>query len=149
MRDDAPLGSRRAEKCYEFFLKKIFQHPSFPFWMTDVSPIRSYISGFLKPFIPTATAAFLFFAPGAASFATEPQAFPIPEIHRVADIFQPLSRLSELLLEPTQLVFSICCGIFLVIMAVLAYVLACQCSGKPPRLASRSGLPQRGFHACP
>jgi hypothetical protein len=91
----------------------------------------------------------LLFAPGAASFATGPKASSIPRIHRVADIFQPLSRLSELLLEPTQLVFSICCGIFLVIMAVLAYVLACQCSGKPPRLASRSCLPQRGFHACP
>ena len=142
-------SSRHAMKCYEFFLKKIFQHPAFPFWMTDVSPIRSYISGFLKPFIPTATAAFLLFAPGAASFAAEPQASPIPEIHRVADIFQPLSRPAELLLEPTHLVFSICCGILLVIMAVLAYVLACQYSGKPRRLASRSGLPQRGFHACP
>jgi len=149
MRDDAPPGSRRAEKCYEIFLKKIFQHPAFPFWMTDVSPIRSYISGFLKPFIPTATAAFLLFAPGAASFAAGPKATPIPEIHRVADIFQPLSRPAELLLEPTHLVLSICCGIFLVVMAVLAYVLVCQYSGKPRRLASRFGLPQRGFHACP
>ena len=105
-------GSRHAMKCYEFFLKKIFQHPAFPFWMTDVSPIRSYISGYLKPFIPTATAAFLLFAPSAASFAAEPQTTPIPEIHRVADIFQPLSRPAELLLEPTHLVLSICCGIF-------------------------------------
>jgi hypothetical protein len=91
----------------------------------------------------------LFFAPGAASFAAEPQASPIPEIHRVADIFQPLSRLSELLLEPTQLVLSICRGIFLVVMTVLAYVLVCQYSGKPPRLVSRSGFPQAGLHACP
>ena len=91
--------------------------------MTGVSPIRSYISGFLKPFIPTATAAFLLFAPGAASFAAEPQAIPIPEIHRVADIFQPLSRPAELLLEPTHLVLLICFGIFIVVMAVLAYVL--------------------------
>jgi hypothetical protein len=143
------LGSRHAMKCYEFFLKKIFQHPAFPFWMTDVSPIRSYISGFLKPSIPTATAAFLLFAPGAAFFAAEPQATPIPEIHRVADIFQPLSRPAELLLEPTHLVLSICYGIFLVVMAVLAYVLVCQYSGKPSRLASRSGFPQAGFHACP
>jgi hypothetical protein len=107
-------------KCYEVFLKKIFQHPAFPFWMDDVSPIRSYISGLLKPFIPTATAAFLLFAPGAASFAAEPQATPIPEIHRVADIFQPLSRSAELLLEPTHLAGF---GIFIVVIAVMACVL--------------------------
>ena len=142
-------SSRHAMKCYEFFLKKIFQHPSFPFWMTDVSPIRSYISGFLQPFIPTATAAFLLFAPGAASFAAEPQASPIPEIHRYTDIFQPLSRPAVLLLEPTHLVLSICYVIFLVVMAVLAYVLVCQYSGKSPRVASRSSFPPRGFYACP
>ena len=143
------LTSRRVTDCYGFFRKKIFQHPAFPFWITDVSLIRSYISGCLKTFLPTATAAFLLFAPGSASFAAEPQATPTPEIHRVADIFQPLSRPAELLLEPTHLVLLICFGIFIVVMAVLAYVLVCQYSGKPLRLASRSGFPQAGLHACP
>jgi hypothetical protein len=83
----------------------------------------------------------LLFAPGAASFAAGPKATPIPEIHRVADIFQPLSRPAELFLESTHLVFSICCGIFLVVMAVLAYFLVCQHSRKPPRLALRFVIP--------
>ena len=91
--------------------------------MAYVSLIRFYILGFPKKFIPFVTAALLLLIVGTASSAAEPQAFPTPEIHRIADIFQPLSRPAELLLEPTHLVLLICLGIFLVVMAVLVYVL--------------------------
>lgn len=46
-----------------------------------------------------------------------------PVTHNITDIFQPLSRPAELLLEPTHLVLLICLGIFLVVVGVLIYVL--------------------------
>jgi cytochrome c oxidase subunit 2 len=88
-----------------------------------VSLIRSYISVFSTKFIPLATAVLILFGGGVNAFAAPAQASPTPEIHRIADIFEPLSRPAELLLEPTHLVLLICLGIFLVVMAVLAYVL--------------------------
>jgi cytochrome c oxidase subunit 2 len=123
MRDEAPPSSRRTADCDGYFLKKNFPQGVFPIWMIGVSLIRFYISGFPKKFIPFATATLLLFIAGTASSAAEPQATQTPEIHRIADIFQPLSRSAELLLEPTHLVLLICLGIFLVVMGVLVYVL--------------------------
>lgn len=88
-----------------------------------MSLIRFYISGFSKRFPSPAAAAFLSFLVSCPTPAAQAQAAGTPEIHRIADIFLPLSRPAELLLEPTHLVLLICLGIFSVVMAVLVYVL--------------------------
>ncbi|MFM8829891.1 MAG: cytochrome c oxidase subunit II [Spartobacteria bacterium] len=88
-----------------------------------MSLIRSFISGFFTNFSSLATAAFVLFAAGSNALAAPAQATPTPEIHRIADIFQPISRPAELILEPTHLVLLITLGIFLVVMVMLAYVL--------------------------
>ena len=88
-----------------------------------MSLIRFYISVFSKKFTLSAIAVFVLLIGGTGSFAAEPQISSAPEIHRIADIFEQLSRPAELLLEPTHLVLLICLGICVVVMAVLAYVL--------------------------
>ena len=88
-----------------------------------MSLIRFYISVISRKFTRAATAVFLLLIGGTPAFAAEPEASPASEIHRIADIFQPLSRPAELLLEPTHLVLLMCFGIFAVVVAVLVYVL--------------------------
>ncbi len=91
--------------------------------MFSVSLIRFYITVISRKFTRAATTVFLLLIGGTRAFAAESEASPVSEIHRIADIFQPLSRPAELLLEPTHLVLLICFGIFVVVMAVLVYVL--------------------------
>jgi len=88
-----------------------------------VSPIRSYIPVLLRNFLLSATIGFLLISTGGASSTADSQTSPSAGIHRIADIFQPISRPAELILEPTHLVLLICLGIFVVVVAVLAYVL--------------------------
>ena len=51
------------------------------------------------------------------------QAAESGDVHLVADMFRPLSRPAEMLLEPTQLVLLVTLGIFLVVVGVLVFVL--------------------------
>ena len=100
-----PLPAVGARRIITDFFKKNFPQGAFPILMIGVSLIRLYIFGFPKKFIPFATAALLILTACTASFAAVSQAPPTPDIHRIADIFEPLSRPAELLLEPTHLVF--------------------------------------------
>jgi hypothetical protein len=88
-----------------------------------VSLIRFYISVISRKFTCATTAVFLLLIGGTRAFTAEPKASPVPEIHRITDILQPLLRPAELLLEPTHLVLLMCFGIFAVVVAVLVYVL--------------------------
>lgn len=88
-----------------------------------MSLIRSIISDFSTKFTCLTVAVFVFLGGGVNASATPAQSSPTSEIHRIADIFAPISRPAELLLEPTHLVLLICLGIFLVVVGVLVYVL--------------------------
>jgi cytochrome c oxidase subunit 2 len=51
------------------------------------------------------------------------QAAESGDVHLVANIFKPLSRPAQMLLEPTQLVLLVTLGIFLIVVGVLVFVL--------------------------
>jgi len=68
-----------------------------------------------------ACAALLSGVPFAA--AAQPTPSPTPEVHKIADVFQPLSRPAELILDPTHLVLLITLAIFLVVVGVLIFVI--------------------------
>lgn len=88
-----------------------------------MSLFRFYIPDLIKNFLLSAATVFFLSSAGVAASAPDPQSSSLPGIHRVADIFQPTSRPAELLLEPTHLVLLVCLAIFVVVVAILAYVL--------------------------
>ena len=77
---------------------------------------------FPKWSVPAFFAVALSFVP-AAAWAADPAPAPTPQVHKIADMFQPLSKPAELILEPSHLVLLISLAIFLVVVGVLVYVL--------------------------
>jgi hypothetical protein len=116
------LTNRRRLFVTEIFLKKTFhfQHSS---WMQLVSLIRSFIQGFSKNCFPLVTAAFLFLLAPHSLVAADSQASPTPENaphRRHVSASLPASR-AVVGTHPPRLAHH--SGIFLVVVAVLVYVL--------------------------